>query len=60
MPGPDAEHPFPNNDPAPGPARCPTCHRPWFDPRASGLIDMCLLMEAVVADLKRGLEEEGM
>jgi hypothetical protein len=41
-----------------GPARCPYCHRPWFDPRTSGLIDMLTLAQDVLSDLKAGLEEQ--
>jgi hypothetical protein len=60
VPGPDAEHPFPDNDPEPGPDRCPTCHRPWFDPRMSGLLDMLTLAQAVLSDMKRCVEEESL
>lgn len=52
----------PDNDPAPypgsGPARCPCCHRPWFDPRTSGLLDMVLLAKDVLSDIQRCVEEE--
>lgn len=50
---------FPDNDPGPAPTHCPTCGKPWFDPRASGLLDMSVLAQDVLADLKAGLEEEG-
>jgi hypothetical protein len=49
---------FHANDPTPGPDRCPCCGRPWFDPRASGLIDYVTLAQDVLADLKAALEEE--
>ena len=45
---------------APGPVRCSTCRRPWFDPRTSALFDMVLLAQDVLADLKAALEEETM
>lgn len=54
----DLELTFPDNDPGPGPTHCPTCGKPWFDPRASGLLDMVTLAQDVLSDLKAGLEEE--
>jgi hypothetical protein len=53
------ERPFPDNDPAPGPAICPTCGKPLFDVRTSGLLDYVLLAKDVLADLQAALEEEG-
>jgi hypothetical protein len=55
----DLERTFPDHDAAPdpghGPARCPTCHRPWFDAQASGLERRT---QDVLTDLKTALEEE--
>ena len=50
--------PIPHNDREPQTA-CPTCgHTPApYAQRASGLLDTLLLLEAVVADLKKAAEE---
>jgi hypothetical protein len=57
---PDAPPPMqPSTAPCPdlGP-RCPWCGGPWpFDPRASGLLDMVLLAQAVLSDMQAALEE---
>ena len=55
---PDALVLWPDDDAAPGPVRCPTCRRPWFDPRTSAVFAMVLLAQDVLADLKAALEEE--
>jgi hypothetical protein len=43
-----------------GPARCPTCRRPWFDAKASGLLDMVVLAQDVLRDIQAAIEEETM
>jgi hypothetical protein len=59
VPGPDLPRTFAANDDAlVPPARCPCCHRPWFDPRASDLLDMLHLAQDVLADIQRCVEEE--
>jgi len=57
VPGPPLllERTLPDNDP--GPARCPTCGRP-FDVRTSGLLDMLHLAKDVLCDMQAALEEE--
>ena len=49
----------PHNDLEPQAACCPTCgHRPApYEQRCSDLLDMVLLLQAVVADLKQAAEE---
>ena len=51
--------PIPHNDPEPQAAGCPTCGRQPvpYDQRKSALLDAVLLLEAVVADLKKAAEE---
>jgi hypothetical protein len=40
-------------------ACCPTCGRPlFFTLRASGVLDMVVLAQAVLTDLKAAIEEE--
>lgn len=52
----DAELAFPDNDPSP--ARCPTCGRPRFSLKASAMLDMVLLAQDVLSDLKAAMEDE--
>jgi hypothetical protein len=41
------------------PVCCPTCGRPFlFTLRASGVLDMVVLAQAVLSDLKAALEDE--
>ena len=62
----DAELTFPDNDPGPGagarvvpdgPACCPTCGRPPFDLRTSGVLDALQLARDVVSDAIALVEE---
>ena len=59
-PAPLVRWPTPDAAPGPAPETCPCCGRPYslFHHDTSAMVDMVLLAQDVLADLKAALEEE--